>query len=89
MRRGRCSDAAPTLRTWLRRDLQVFSDEKACEIVAKSLRETDNACDQAAKALSLAAYQVRGVGLLHGTRHRPMGTPMMTADGDPHPAGRK
>ena len=28
----------------------VFSDEKACQIVAKALKETDNACDQAVGA---------------------------------------
>ena len=35
----------------------VISDQKSVEIVAKALKENDNACDQAAKALVMAAYQ--------------------------------
>ena len=35
----------------------VISDQKSVEIVAKALKENDNACDQAAKALVMAAFQ--------------------------------
>ena len=36
----------------------VISDQKSVDIVAKALKEHDHACDQAAKALVMAAYQV-------------------------------